>query len=165
MRYFRCTISGLLLACAGLVWRESYIADMYAGVPLAKEGDLEAMQHRYDAIDQLINKNFLWLGVFDAGQERARLRTELDRIGAERAEADRKASEERTRIETLAESERNNARMMAERYQFNDALEHLRLALSYAPEDWQHRGEVQRDIDAILKWQAAHPQAGGGSSK
>jgi tetratricopeptide (TPR) repeat protein len=157
---------GVLAAAAyGVIWREQYVDQQYAAIPAADGTDLPGMRERLAALDGVIESNPLWLGMWSAGRERSKLRTDIDRLEARRAEAERKVNEDRARQQSLAESERTRARMLAEQYQFSQALEHFRLALSSAPEDWQHRMEVQRDVDAILQWQRENPVALQGEHK
>jgi predicted nucleic acid-binding Zn-ribbon protein len=141
------------------------VDQQYAAIPAADGTDLPGMRERLAALDGVIESNPLWLGMWSAGRERSKLRTDIDRLEARRAEAERKVNEDRARQQSLAESERTRARMLAEQYQFSQALEHFRLALSSAPEDWQHRMEVQRDVDAILQWQRENPVALQGEHK
>jgi Flp pilus assembly protein TadD len=152
-----------VVAVAGVVVREARLDAEYATVPEAPGGDLAALQVRMNSIDEMIESNPLWLGMFQAGRERSRLRTEITRIQMARAEKEREAAAERARIETLAEAERSQGRLLAEQSQFDQALEHFQLALRHAPPDWKHRAEVQRDVDAILEWQLRERAPQGGS--
>lgn len=145
----------LLLACAlgGAVWREFDLDRKYDELPGAPQGDLAAMHARLEALDELIDGNPLWFGMYQAGRERSQLRSEVDRLDGARAEAERLAAAERARIEIVAEAERSKARLLAEQFQFNQALEHLQISLQNAPPDWQYRGQVERDILSIREWQ------------
>jgi tetratricopeptide (TPR) repeat protein len=146
------TLSLLCLGTvAGVVIREQSIRRQYAELPAAG-GDVASVRRRLQAIDELVEKNVMWAGMFDASDERARLRADIERLEAERVQNERKQAEERIRILSLAESERVQARAYAERYQFEQALIHLQAAIAAAPQDWEHRAEVQRDIEAIEAW-------------
>jgi tetratricopeptide (TPR) repeat protein len=140
-----------IAAVTGVVWREQDIRRQYGELPSA-QGDVASVRRRLQAVDELVEKNLLWVGMFDASEERVRLRTEIERLEAERISQERKVAEERMRALTLAESERSQARTFAERYQFEQALIHLQAAIAAAPQEWEHRKEVERDIQAIEEW-------------
>ena len=92
------------------------------------------------------------------------MRAELERIESERAALARRRAQERAQAEAEADSERTVARTYAERYDYAAALEHFEAAIEVAPEDWQFRKEVTRDIDAIRDWLAQeHSNETGGS--
>lgn len=155
----------LVGAASAAVWRELTLDQAYASVPPAATGDVPAMQARLAAIDTMIEEHPLWLSMWEAGRERSRLRTEIERCESERAARERKLAEERARIETLAEGERARARLYAEQYEFSRALDHFRNALQHAPPDWAYRAQVQRDIDAILEWQKRKGQLASTGAK
>lgn len=142
----------------GLVWRETSVDEAYAAIPGASMDNVEDMQRRLTAVDAHIESNPMWLGMWSAGRERSRLRNEIERFKAAQAAADRLASAERTRQETLAEAERTRARLYAEQYEFARALDHFKNSMEHAPPEWVHRAQVQRDIDAIVEWQAQQAQ-------
>ena len=155
----------VVVTLGAALWRELNLDRMYAAIPGAPTGDLVAMQARLATIDTMIDRNPLWIGMFDAGRERSQLRTDIDRLEAARAANERKLALERARIETLANAERTRAQLLAEQSDFNQALSHLQLSLQYAPPEWEHRDQVQRDIASIVAWQRKTPQTAQAARK
>jgi tetratricopeptide (TPR) repeat protein len=140
-------------AAYGIVWREMHIEADYAALTAAKDGDVASMQRRLSELDAWIASNPLWLGMFDAGRERGRLRTELEKIEAAERESAQQRVAAHVRAEAVAESERVLGRRAAEQSDFAGAREHFQKALEAAPADWKPRLQVQTDIEAIGAWQ------------
>ena len=154
-----------LLACGlvvGAFFRELHLQRMYANLPEARVRDVESYQARLTGIDALIASNPLWLGMFEAGRERASLRGEIDKMGARMAEQARTEANQRAELEALLDWYRARGLMFVQQDNFRDALEQYQLALSEAPEGWEHRERVESDVEAIadrLAAEAVAPEA------
>jgi tetratricopeptide (TPR) repeat protein len=136
----------------GIVMREQRIEAEYAQLPKVHPKDVGAMRAQMQQLDDWIAKNPLWLGMFDAGRERSRLRTEIEQLEAALHEAQRIALATHAKQEIAAEAERVLGRMSAEGNDFPLALEHFQRALELAPADWKARGQVETDVTAITAW-------------
>lgn len=156
-------VAGGALLVAAAWWRESKIDSAYAALPAAAPGDVESQRVRLAELDGLIESSPLWLGLWSAGRERAELRSVVDRVDSLRAAETARLAQERARTLILAESERSRANEYAQQYEFDLALEHFSNSLSHAPQDWEHRAQVERDIAALVEWQRSgrrNPQGG-----
>lgn len=140
-------------AIYGVIWREGRMRSEFEALPAAAANDVPAMQQRLATLDSWMGDNLLWLGTLEASRERARLRTELDKIKAASRDLERGQRMTRERAVAAAESERVNGRIAAEKNEFLRAREHFTRALKVAPPDWPERLQVQTDIDAIGAWQ------------
>ena len=139
-------------ALVGVVMREQRIEEEYAALPKLKGKDVEAMRAQLQLLDGWIAKNPLWLGMFDAGRERSRLRTDIEQTEAAQHEAQRVAMAAHAKQEIAAEAERVLGRQMAEHGDFAAAHEHFQRALELAPADWKAREQVRTDVEALASW-------------
>jgi len=145
-------LSVLGAAAIGVVLREQRIEAEYAQLPKVQGKDVEAMRAQLQLLDGWIAKNPLWLGMFDAGRERSRLRTDIEQIEAAQHEAQRLALATHAKQEIAAEAERVLGRQFAEHSDFASAHEHFQRALELAPADWKQRAQVQTDVAALAAW-------------
>jgi tetratricopeptide (TPR) repeat protein len=157
----RLQIAGLVTvlgaAAFGVVLREQRIEAEYAKLPHGESKDVAALRAQLQLLDGWIAKNPLWLGMFDAGRERSRLRTGIEQIEAAEHEAQRAALAAHAKQEIAAEAERVLGRRAAEHNDFAGAHEHFARALEIAPADWAARGQVQTDVTAIAAWIERNP--------
>ena len=142
----------LSAAGVGVVLREQRIEAEYAQLPHTDARDVAQMRAQLQVLDEWIAKNPLWLGMFDAGRERSRLRTDIEQIEAAQHEAQRLALATHAKQEIAAEAERVLGRNAAEHNDFAVAHEHFQRALELAPADWAARAQVQTDVAAITAW-------------
>jgi tetratricopeptide (TPR) repeat protein len=140
-------------AAFAIAWREQRIESEYAQLPIAAPNDYAGMKAQLAVLDEWISKNPLWIGMFDASGERARLRTDIEKIDSARHAEERIAAATRAKQETAAEAERVLGRKAAEQNDFAAAFEHFQRALQAAPTDWAPRQQVQTDLQAIAAWQ------------
>lgn len=144
---------------AGVVYRELYVHRLYANLPLAQDGDLDSLRLRLANIDALIARNPLWLGMFQAGRERSKLRTDITKLEAwldDKARIEENALAEH---QVLIDSIRTRAILLVQQDDFAGALEQFERALEEAPEDWEYRERVETDVAAIREYLAEHEQA------
>jgi tetratricopeptide (TPR) repeat protein len=143
---------------AALAWaevdRERALLAEYEAIPPAMPGEVSSLRGRLAAIDEMVDANAPWIGIFAASHERAELRAAIARIGSAEAEALAVHADEQAHQATQAESARLRGRLAAERGDFAAARGELEQALELAPADWPHRVRVQADVDAIVSWQA-----------
>jgi tetratricopeptide (TPR) repeat protein len=155
------------LACVAVValsvalWRERSIDAEYAALPSAAADDLLATRERLAGLDVLIDGNMFWLGMWGAARERSLLRVQEERLELrEVAEAQRR-SETRSRAALLADAERSQAFVAADRMDFDVALARFKGALEVAPEGWEHRDSTQREVALLEQWRSARAATEG----
>lgn len=147
-----------LVAClavavvAVLIGRERRISEEIAALPAAKPGDLLSTQERLAALQEVFDANLAWVTMWSAGQERAALKTEAERLSAAEADAKARLAEARARARILADAELAQARVAADRFEFDSAQAHFEQALRLAPQGWESRGQVEREIALLVEW-------------
>ncbi len=151
-----------LSALSGVVWREIDIDERFERIPQAPEGDLNAMQARLSALDEIVDQSPLWMGLFRVSRERSGLREKVERLRAERAEEQARLQQARGLATTLAESQYSLARLAAQQYRFDEMRQHLESALSYAPADWKEREQIERELAALDERDAARSASSKG---
>lgn len=135
------------------VWmRERQIAEQYASFPPAAEGNLASLKAREQAIDQLVDEQHAWLGMFPVLQDKRHLAMQIVVLEEQAAKVAHDAAIEKARLEDQAEDARTRGLAFAERGQFDSALADFRRALELSTPSWEHRARVQADIDAIEAW-------------
>jgi tetratricopeptide (TPR) repeat protein len=154
----RVRVTGMLFVVSALVIgvfvREWRLEDSYRSLPPVEDSDLGAMQTRLASVEDLIETNKFWIGMFRAVSERGRL-VEAIRQHSVRVQ-DRQLEDhiDRMRKADMAEAARTSGLASVDRGEFDSALEDFKRALDLAGEDWPHRPRVEADIDAIEAWQA-----------
>ncbi len=133
----------------GVILREMHVATSYENIEQATPGSVESLGQRLASIDSLIAGNPMWLGMFKAGRERARIRTEIDRLEAARAEATRLEADRLAELRIRTESSRMSGLRLVESGDLHGAADHLRRALELAPEHWPHLVRTRSDLAAI----------------
>jgi len=147
-----------LIACAAVavlalvVGRERQISGELADLPEARPGDLLSTQERLAGLQEVFDANFAWVTMWSAGQERASLKAEIERLAAAEADARAKLADARARARILADAELAQARLSADRLEFAEAQEHFVKALRLAPQGWEARGQVEREVALIEQW-------------
>lgn len=144
----------VLAAIGGLVMRELGIRSDYQQLSSGTPGDLSAMNARVSAIDAFQEKHRFWTGMFEASKERRELRVAIMRIEATAASTEREHKAQLSTQIAKAQAARLRGREYAGQGDFSKTLTELRSALEIAPADWEERGQVEADIQAILAWQA-----------
>ena len=147
-----------LVACAVvavlavLIGRERQIHEELAALPPARPGDLLSTQERVAALQEVFDANLVWATMWSAGQERAALKAEAERLAAAEADARARLAEARARARILADAEHAQARVAADRLEFDAAQQHFEQALRLAPQGWESRGQVEREIALLVEW-------------
>lgn len=137
---------------AGVVVREQSLIERYSTLPAAIPGDLSAHERRMLEIEQFKDSAVVWLGMFRAETELSELRSEIDRLSAQDAQARkaRRESEEQNRV--LAEAARERGLAAVERGDLADALSEFQAALALGAQDWEHQPRLVADMEAIEAW-------------
>ncbi|MCY3000234.1 MAG: hypothetical protein NTV21_00285 [Planctomycetota bacterium] len=147
-----------LIACAAVavlavvVGRERQISEELGALPEARPGDLLSTQERLAALQEVFDANVAWVTMWSAGQERAALKAEAERLAAAEADARAKLADARARARILADAEFAQARLSADRLEFDEAREHFEKALRLAPQGWESRGQVEREVALLQQW-------------
>jgi tetratricopeptide (TPR) repeat protein len=147
-----------LVAClavavvALLIGRERQISGEIASLPPARPGDLLSTQERLAALQEVFDANMVWATMWSAGRERTALKTEAERLAAAEAAAKARLAEARARARILADAELAQARVAADRFEFDSAQTHFEQALRLAPQGWEARGQVEREIALLKEW-------------
>ena len=154
-RRFRFVLLLLLLSTVitGVAAREKLLHDRYDEIAEVQASDLRAMSTRLAKVDQLIDDNKLWLGMFQVVNDRNRLRQAIDRLESEDATRRRRDMDATVQQDALAELARTNGLTHARRGEFAEALEDFRTALTLGAPDWEQRQKIARDIAALEEWQ------------
>lgn len=148
-----------VVALAVFLGRERAIESERAALPPARPGDLLSTRERLAGLDHLLEGNVFWLGMGGVSRERTLLQLEVERLELrEVAEAQRRV-EARSRAALLADAERSQAFVAADRMDFDAALVHFRGALEVAPENWEHRNSTQREVALLEEWRTTREGA------
>jgi tetratricopeptide (TPR) repeat protein len=143
----------LLVGGVVAVWmRERQIAEQFASIAPAAEANLASLKAREQAIDQLVDEQHAWLGMFPVLQDKRRLAMQIVVLEEQAAKIAHDAAIEKARLEDQAEDARTRGLAFAERGQFDSALADFHRALELSTPSWEHRARVQADIDAIEAW-------------
>ncbi len=121
-------------------------------IPGAEHGDLEAMQARLDAVDELMDRRPLWIGTPRALHERTELSTQLQVLRTQRVLSDSREAEALQFELADAASSRQKGLALAGNGEYAAALPHFEHALQVAPKDWTEADQVRRDIESIHDW-------------
>ena len=143
----------LIGVVAGLIGRELHVQRQFSALEPAEQGELDSLQLRLGGLDRLISANPLWIGMFEAGRERAELRAEIERLHARQAEQDRKQAARRAERLIRADSSQVRARQLLESRDYAGAIEQYEQALRAAPADWSQRKRVEADLTAVKQHQ------------
>lgn len=133
----------------GVVFRELHIQNTYATLTPQLGEDRASLQERLDNLDHLITANPLWLGMFQAGRERADLKKRLSVLEFQAEEDALIAAEEQKQTLMLAEAARTRGLLLLEQRDFAAAQREFARALEVAPADWDVRARVIGDMKAI----------------
>lgn len=125
---------------------ELRIRHEYQAIPAVAPGDVASIDQRVAGIDALIRDEPLWLGSARAERERRRLLVERERL---QAEQEREAQQQAQEGTLVAESARLLARKLVATGDLEGAAEQCEQALAAAPEDWEHRAQVEQDLEAL----------------
>ena len=147
-----------VLACIGVValavlfGRERAIEAERAALPAAQAGDLLSSRERLAGLDHLLEGNVFWLGMSGVSRERTLLQLEIERLELRAVAQEARRLEARSRAALLADAERSQAFVAADRMDFDRALAHFRGALEAAPLNWEHRDSTQREVALLEEW-------------
>lgn len=154
----RLKLLGFVLAISALMaavlLRELHLEREYQALPLAVEDDLRSVEGRMAQLDELLASNRFWIGGFRVVNERRGLERSAEalrqRDSFEKREIDQRLG---ARLSS-AEDARVLGMEAAHDGRFEDALKQLRTALEVAPQGWEHRERVARDVEAIERWKS-----------
>jgi len=137
-----------------VVAREVRLHREFAALPAVDADDAQSLYARYQAIDAFIHDHRVWAGLIGATGERGELRRRINEheLSANEREVAENADAQQNR--EMADASRMRGLMNSEQGDFAAALEDFQRALQYADADWPHRQEVERDVEALKKWQA-----------
>jgi len=125
------------------------VREEWSALPASDGRTVDAVHARLSALEGFLDRNPMWLGTHDALKERTELRTRLEILRTEQVLAET----ERLQAEELgadaAESARLRGGELAVAGDLEAALDELEAALELAPEDWESRERVIRDVEAI----------------
>ncbi len=145
----------VVLISAGLtllVGREVKVHRAYAELVDASLTDPDTLYQRKAGIEGLIAEHRFWLGVFSATAERDRLREQIAEYERESARSARAKESERRRLLELADAARMRGIMYTERGDYRRALVDLEKAQRLSDDEWEHRAQVDADVEALRKW-------------
>jgi len=160
-RRSRVLIMVLLLAAAltAVAGRELSIREEYANLAPVDSNNLEmTLYQRKESVDQLLSNHRFWFGVFAVTKERDSLRLEIAEFEREKARQD--AADEAMNIRRLqtAEGARLRGLQFSERGDFAHALTAFEEALAFSIPEWEHRSQVERDVEALRAWKDRQDQ-------
>lgn len=165
----RLRIAGMLVVVVGLavgvVFRELHVQNNYATLTPQLGQDRAALQQRLDNLDNLITSNPLWLGMFQAGRERAELKKRLAVLDAAAARNAVRLADERAEAMLEAESARTQGLLFLEQRDFSNAGDAFAKALEVAPADWSERARVTEDLKAISELTSEQIERLGGGDQ
>lgn len=160
---------GISLALAStvatfVVARERAIHEEWQRLPVAKEGDLDSLRIRRDAVERLLAERSFWTGVFKATEERDGLVVAIHNEERLVARAEEQAELQRRRQLEEAAAARTRGLQHVERGDNLRAIEQFQRALSLAPQGWEHTAQLEVDLGALQKWAAERgaTASGGG---
>lgn len=138
---------GALLA--GLGYREWNIHQETESIPIADRKDLNSMAARMSALQGLLGDHQLWLGrnrvMREVSELEAASQTLREEAQAAQAQEQQALEEKRTQAEYL----RQEGLKAADLGDWSTAREQFQAALLAAPQDWEHRATLKKDIQAI----------------
>lgn len=147
----------LLLVSSGvsaLIAREVSIRRAYDSLPDASLTTPGSLQERRAGLQAMLDDYRVWSGMVGVTQERDTLDTRIADRERENAAEARRANKVAEQRQEMAEAARMRGLMHSERGEFDSALLSFREAMERSRPDWEHRAQLQVDIDAIEKWQA-----------
>lgn len=152
----RWKLAGIAFVLSGAVsavaLRESRIDRELSRLPAAVPGDVASLQARVGALDALLSRERVWLGMIRPLSERARLRGEIAGIGAPWTPRPDEPATAASGPDDAAEAARQHALRQVERGRYTDGIAELRRSLEIASPAWEHRARVQADIAALEAW-------------
>jgi tetratricopeptide (TPR) repeat protein len=147
------------------VQRERVAADRFAELPPVVSGDLASLKRRVANLAQFENEHPLSIKLWPASRERATLKAEIAQLEARSAQIQIARRTEREAQLAIAESARKQGRIYTQQNRFADALEQFERALALGPADWDQRGQIEIDVDAIRQWIAEHGTRAPGTTR
>ncbi len=147
----------LLLVSTGvsaLIAREVSIRRTYDGLPEASLETPSTLHERRAGLQAMLDDYRVWSGMVGVTQERDTLDTRIADHEREMAAEGRRNARVAVQRQEMAEAARMRGLMHSERGEFDEALVSFQEALERSQPDWEHRAQLQVDIDALEKWQA-----------
>ncbi len=149
-------VAGVLTAVAG---RELSIREEYANLAPVESNNLEmTLYQRKESIDQLLSNHRFWFGIFAVTKERDSLRLEIAEFEREKTRRDAADAAITLRRLQTAEGARLRGLKFSERGDFSHALTAFQEALEFSPAAWEHRPQVERDVEALRAWKGRQEQ-------
>ena len=133
----------------GVVFRELHIQNTYATLTPQHGQDHASLQQRLENLDRMLTANPLWLGMFQAGRERAELKKQISELEFQAEEDALKAAEAKKQQIMSADAARTRGLLSLEERDFPGAQREFAKALELAPAEWAERTRVVADMKAI----------------
>ena len=133
----------------GVVFRELHIQNTYETLTPQVGEDRASLQLRLENLDRLINVNPLWLGMFQAGRERADLKKQIAELEFQAEEDALVAANALKHSLMQADAARTRGLLLLEQRDFAGAQREFARCLEVAPADWAQRARVLGDMKAI----------------
>ncbi|MBK8180020.1 MAG: hypothetical protein IPK67_14285 [Planctomycetes bacterium] len=152
-------------AAVAAVQRELGVAERFAELPTATEGNLASLRLRVDNLARFESEHPFSLQLWGASRERAGLKAEIAQLEAKSAQVQIARSTEREAQLAIAESARKQGRIFAQQNRFHEALKEFERALALGPGDWDQRERLQTDVAAIREWIVEHAPRNQGNGR
>lgn len=165
-RLVRLALSLVLVSTVAtfVVSRERAIHSEWAGLPVAKSGDLDSLRDRRDSIEELLEQRTFWTGVFKATEERDALVVAIHNEERLVTRAEEQAEQQRRLQFEEAEASRMRGLQHVERGDYDQAIEQFERALEIAEPSWEHLAQIRVDLAALQKWKLDHSPSGAAES-
>ena len=151
----------LSLGVSFLALREIRLKEEFGSIPQATEDNLGALRRRLTDVEAFAERHPVWHGGFGVVKERSRLRQIVERLEAKALiTKEQQETRDRERLEA-AQLARDRGLMKAADGDFPGAIVEFELALENGGENWPHRADIERQIQAIR----AHLGAGTGEGR
>lgn len=163
-RLVRLTLGLVLASAAGTfaVRRERQIHEEWTSLPVARDGDVESLRARRDAIGRMVEERAFWTGMFRATSERDELAVAIANEERLVARAEEQVERQARRKREEIEAARTRAIQFVYRHEYDRAIEEFRRALDMAGPDWEHTAQVKIDLEALEKLKERQAGTGGG---
>lgn len=132
--------------------REYDLRERFNTMLVNEDRSIEAVRGRLASMESFIESYPVWLGAFDALNERSRLRVELERLEARAQEEAERLDEELRRRREEASHSRERGRVLTLGEDYSSALAEFERALELGGAEWTLREQTQRDIRAIREY-------------
>ncbi|MAB79066.1 MAG: hypothetical protein CMJ89_06895 [Planctomycetes bacterium] len=140
------------LGLSFIIIREVRLLDQYRQIPEAVPGNPHSTEERLVVLESFIKANPAWHRAFHVLQERSTLRIETDRIEELRNELQQREDQKTGERLLSAEAAMYRGMTLSDGTEWRSALDEFKKALEWGGENWEHREQVQRDVEAIAEF-------------